>query len=87
MSEAETETNKVVKSKDISAFLNSEEERDFNEHSKALYNAFNTLILKASSLEELKCFKDLFEQLKKNFKNNDYANIKDSLRKKIYECL
>ena len=55
MSEAETETNKVVKSKDISAFLNSEEERDFNEHSKALYNAFNTLIVKASSLEELKC--------------------------------
>lgn len=87
MSEAETETNKVVKSKDISTFLNSEEERDFNEHSKALYNAFNTLILKASSLEELKCLKDLFEQQKKNFKNNDYANIKDSLRKKIYECL
>ena len=68
MSEAETETNKVVKSKDISAFLNSEEERDFNEHSKALYNAFNTLIVKASSLEELKCLKDLFEQQKRTLK-------------------
>lgn len=87
MSEAETKTNKVVKSKDISAFLNLEEERDFNEHSKALYNVFNTLILKANSIEELKCLKDLFEQQKKNFKNNDYVNIKDSLRKKIYECL
>ena len=87
MSEAETETNKVVKSKDISTFLNSEEDRDFNEHSNVLYNAFNTLILKASSIEELKCLKDLFEQQKKNFKNNDYANIKHSLLKKIYECL
>ena len=87
MSEAETKTNKVIKGKGISAFLNLEEERDFNEYSNALYNAFNTLILKASSIEELKCLKDLFEQQKKNFKNNDYANIKDSLRKKIYECL
>lgn len=87
MSEAETKTNKIVKSKDISAFLNLKEEPDFNKHSKALYNAFNTLILKASSLEELKCLKDLFEQQKENFKNNDYINIKHNLLKKIYECL
>lgn len=87
MSTEEYNHTKVITNEETSRDSVTNNDNNFIESSRNLYEPFITLILKSDSIDELKMLKMFLEKYKESLTNAHYTNLKNMIRRKAYMCL
>lgn len=87
MSTEEYDCTRVTTNEETSRDLITNNDNNFIESSRNLYESFITLILKSDSIDELKMLKMFLEKHKESLTDAHYTNLKNRIRRKAYMCL